>query len=535
MPVKLRPRALSSLTRFLLVFSLVTAVLTQVWVSSASGEAASAAYPDRSDYRIKSIQPDSWPDKDEIAGNNTGGVALNLVWAEWEPELRLAPCPAGQIEYDGHCFRVPTGLDTDIREWTARGLVVTAVIFGTPQWARAGKPCSPVSPGYEWFCTPNNPADFGRFAGMLAKRYNGSSGNGRIADMIVNNEVNTNAWFDIGCGQGVACDTRRWLDEIAANYIAVYDKAAGEQPTTKVLTSLDNQFGTELERPNAHDATLSGMTVLRGLDARIGSRELRVGFHPYPRDLRSIQVSPDDYPYVTYGNLGVLVGWLRVNLPHRATAWSDVQLTESGLNSAAPSTPQQQASATCSSFRNVLATPGINNYVYHRMRDHPSEVGSGLSLGLRNTDGSAKPSWATWALANRNDLSTPLLSCGFELLPHVKLAYGNNPTRGSWTSTRELPAGFTKLKEWKLLRRPSADTVPLYECRVGQHNLVSRDSGCEDQFPLGPLGHAYLNPRPGTVALYRCYVPTNGDHFVSDLSNCDGATVEGPPLGYVVK
>ncbi len=489
-------------------------------------------YPTRGGYRVKALQPDYWPDLDEVVGNNTGGVAFNLLWAEWEPARRSeSGCTApNEIAFDGRCFTIPAHVDGAIRAYSARGLAVTGVLYGTPAWARG--PCTPPTPGFAIFCAPTAPRDFGRFVQLLARRYDGRRGHGRVVDFVIWNEVNANDWFDIGCGNGgPPCDPARWIASYSALFNAAYDGVMAEQPTARVLISLEHHFGASLDAPSTERPILSGETFLRGFAPQVAPRAWRVAYHPYAPDLLRPAFSPDDWPRVTYGNLGTLLGWLRRTFPNVPSAW-EVELTESGINSVSPhSTLTAQATAVCDTFRNVLGTPGIDNYVYHRMTDHPDELVSGLGLGLRNPDRSPKPAWAVWALANRNDLTPPQLSCGFEDLPYTRLRRSYHPSRGHWASTRIAPAGFREEQSWFLWRDPRPGTHLLYECRVGQHNLLSADPGCEGQHPNGPVGYLHDQAGPDTVPLYRCYIPGNGDHFVSESAACEGQRRE-QLLGY---
>jgi hypothetical protein len=320
-----------------------------------------------------------------------------------------------------------------------------------------------------------------------------------------------------------------WLASYASVYNAAYDVILAQQSEVKVLASFEHSFDTAYDRPAASSPLLSVKTFIRHLVPAVGQRKLRLAFHPYAPNLFSPVFSAEDLPDCTYGNIGVLLGWLAQEFPNRAELWGEVQCTESGISSAAPqSDATRQANAICLGFRNLLGTPGIHNYVYHRMQDNKGE--GGLLLGLVDVNGNYKPSWATWALANRPGT----LNCGFEYLPYTKLERSyNRGTAQHWASTRMAPAGFVSEQAWKLLRNEQPGTVMLWECQVGTHNMLTRALNCEGQLARGPVGFVYTSQVPNTVPLYRCSVAAGRDHFVSPDSRCEGQVTE-QLLGYVV-
>ncbi len=82
------------------------------------------------------------------------------------------------------------------------------------------------------------------------------------------------------------------------------------------------------------------------------------------------------------------------------------------------------------------------------------------------------------------------------------------------------------------------NTRMLYECldaKFGVGNFISVDPRCEGRVTLRASGYIYIDQRTNsnTAPLYRCYIRSNGDHFISDKSNCEGQRTESI-LGYYI-
>lgn len=484
-------------------------------------------YPTRSAYRLKGIRPDDWANRDDISKNNAGSVQMYFFWATWEPTKKAPPCNAAadEEEYDGHCFFVPPDFDAAVLDWTSRGVAVTASVGYVPAWARTKRVCSPAAPGYEYFCIPDDAADYARFAGFLAHKYDGKRGHGRIADFAIHLLANNNSLFDIGCGQGTPCDAAAWIGAYADDYNAAYDRIIAEQSTAKVFVSLSYQF-LGADDTTGPTPTLSGPTFLTGLAPQIAPRAWRVSFLA----VNTTSLSIDGDPLVTLGNIGIVSGWLWKTFPNIPSAL-DVQITEGGIESASPGSLSLQSTSLCSAFRNVLGTPGISIFNYSRMKDLSADAAQGSAIGLRAPDDTARPAWDVWANANRNDLTPAQLSCGFEDLPYVRLTRSATPG-GHWASTRTPPANSTTEGSMLLLRDEAPGTVMLFECRIATNrNFITRDRTCNVGTPYGPVGYAYTSQVAGTMPLYRCFKSATADHFVSRDPACEGTAV-GEFLGY---
>ena len=312
-------------------------------------------YPERGFYDIKGVTSFyDVPSSDELLA--TMGIGrLDTSWAPFEPQVVSPPCPGGHAEYDGHCFRVVPEADALIKRFTDAGLPVMAIAFGTPAWARGEKPCDPFNAWHDVFCTPDDPADFARFAGFLAERYDGTNGAGRITDFVIQNEVNMNQWFNIGCGKGIPCDFDQWVHDYAQIYNTAYDAIRAHQPAAKVMIPLTHHLEPSFDAPDLVHPMWSIKTFLPPVVAKLGDREWSIAHHPYPRSVDP-SIDARDLPFATMGNLGVLVGWLRATFPDDPHAW-EIELTEQGMNNPGLF-DDLHARELCDAFRGALGHAG---------------------------------------------------------------------------------------------------------------------------------------------------------------------------------
>ncbi|MBS1846843.1 MAG: hypothetical protein JST73_01065, partial [Actinobacteria bacterium] len=468
-------------------------------------------HPDRGFWDIKGVTNFVGAPDPASAMATMGIGRLDTSWAAFEPTRLALPCPSGYDTFEGHCFKPPADVDAQIKAFTAAGLPVMAIVFATPAWARGARPCVPYNAWSDVFCVPDHPEDAARFAAYLAYHYDGASGNGRITDFVIQNEVNLNQWFDTGCGAGVPCNLDSWVQDYADIYDLSYDAIRAVQPNAEVLIPLTQHFEKVLDRPDDVHPSYSIKTFLPKLVPLLGNRAWELALHPYPRSVTPT-IDARDLPYATLGDPGVVVGWLRATYPDVPSAWN-VEFTEQGLNNPGMFDAQQAASL-CQAFEGVLGTPGVKSFIYHSLHDNLGEFG--LYLGLITADGVPKPAYSTWLHAN--DLSDP--TCGFENAGTTVVRTGTDPETGAvWTSSRPLPSGYVmQTRQWRLAYDAQPGTVMAYECGDGNDDAtvptypsstwLSTAPDCGGATPMGPVGWISTSPGAGATRLVTCSTAT---------------------------
>lgn len=229
------------------------------------------------------------------------------------------------MKYDGYCYNVINDIVNQIKKYTETSIVVTGILYGPPEWARVS-----CTNEMQIFCTSKDAdiKDYGRFVGFFSWFFNRENGHGRVTDFVIHNEVNSAEWFNYGVSLG-NYDVDTWITLYKNNFNIAYDYERKEQKQAKVLISFEHYFDSSFDIYFFQDPErLSVVSFLLCLLPKLGGGEWRLAFHVYPvKDTFDIF----DYPFVTFGNIGILASWLRQTYPNSPYVW-EMQLTENGLN-----------------------------------------------------------------------------------------------------------------------------------------------------------------------------------------------------------
>lgn len=499
-------------------------------------------YPITNDYRIKGILTDLYKPRADLSDNNIGRMNMNFFWNEYEA-INKSVCAENEDFFEGHCYQKFENQVEEIKYYSDKDVIITGIVLGTPDWAMKNNisKCYKSEDSYfRKFCTPDNPEDYARFAKYLAHKFNGKNGKGRVSEFIIYNEVNVRLWWDSACGNN--CTIENITSAYANLYNKAYDYINAENNEAVVLIPFEQNFFDKVAKQDSSHEHVGAADFILSLAPKLGNRVWKIAHHPYPPNFFKAEFSVNDYPKITFGNVGLLVGWLMQQFPNTPSAHS-IRLTEQGINSIAQSSENLQASMLCETFKNIVGTPNIGSYNYHRMTDHVDELAWNTAMGLRNPDGTPKLSWQVWSKANLNTSNPTQLSCGFENLPYTKLSRYFNSTEGKhWATTREPPRYSTTpyIQEisWKLLKSKLSDTQLLFECRVSHNSkgsYISTNVNCDgnNHINYGPVGYSFINSNKNTVELYRCG-DVNVNAFLTNSPTCELLNTPGILLGHVL-
>jgi aryl-phospho-beta-D-glucosidase BglC (GH1 family) len=317
------------------------------------------------------------PDKAEnLQRAADAGATVIHTQASWPA---IAPTkPTTPSDGDDPAYRL-ADLDDLVTSAGLAGLRVMIDVTGTPKWANGGK-----TPNH----MPKKLSDLTAFTKMLATRYNGRSGHGKVSLYSVWNEPNIELFLTPQfSGKKIVGP---------ANYAKLYKAAyagikAGNR-AAKVAIGETSARGRDKPLSGVSDSIAPG-TFARLLSQVKGLKFDAWAHHPYPTSPNLPPLQKVRYPNVTLSTFPQferdLTKWF-----HRAVP---IWITEYGHISRPPGTTgvsyKQQATWTKQALTIVKKDPRIQMFIWFTFRDSPTNP---WHSGLETTTGAAKPAYAVF-------------------------------------------------------------------------------------------------------------------------------------------
>jgi hypothetical protein len=348
-----------------------------VLLLAAGAQGASASVVALQDDRLPTVQGAALEERlDLLASTGVRVTRVDVLWRQVATRRPASPADPSDPAYDW------SGYDALFRGLAARGIGVIAGYYSTPAWASAsGKPqAAPRA------------ADAGRFAGAIARRYDGTRTDavGRplpeIRRIEVWNEPNIAQFWSPQCRRG---PRNRYVPIAARNYAALVSVAAREirraNPDALVLGGVAGPAGGIRDRVRCRTGSESVsagsmIAALRAENVRIDAWSQ----HLYP--IGSPRTATFFPSWNTLGQLTPLLDKLRPNLP--------IYVTETGYHTSYNRfhryfvSEAQQAAWLDETFQVARRTPRVAVTVWFNLQDNPAWTG-----GLLHGDLSRKPAW----------------------------------------------------------------------------------------------------------------------------------------------
>lgn len=308
-------------------------------------------------------------------------------------------------EFEGKTYHFNKGViesyDESISMFTGKNLMVTAIILNG--W----NPATPdlITPGtqqskdaFYYMFNVQTEAGFQQtraIAAFLAERYGGTNPNyGKISNWVIGNEINNQQWNYMG-----KTDLTNYVQKYQDAFRVFYTAIKSTNAHDRVYFSLDHYWNHEIDGQLKY----GGKNIVDSFNSIAnvqGQFDWGLAYHPYPYPMVEPEFWDDDQtglvnnsdtsPVINFKNLTTLTDYFSrdaLRTPDGMTR--HIILTEEGFTAQSATkgyVPEIQAAAYAYSYYLVDSNPMIDAYILSRQVDAPSEVRTGVALGLWTCD-----------------------------------------------------------------------------------------------------------------------------------------------------
>lgn len=349
-------------------------------------------------------------DPEKLAGSELDDLgvkhaAYNIPLSRILGNTSNAYYPTVYYTYNGRSYafngQIIAEYDYVFSTLTNKGISITAIILndihpGYMQLIHPKARSGGRAPYYAFNATDEEGTEFiAAIGSFLANRYSGS-GHGKVMNWVIGNEINArNEWNYIEY-----MDTPSYVEEYAKAFRIFYNSILSVNGNARVYLSLDQQWGKSLYSSNGYGSKEILDEFNRNIKAG-GNIDWGVAYHPYNYPLTSAKawstsgrassyvLDSETTPVITIKNIHVLTNYLqKEELLTDSGEVRHVTLSEMGYTSSAGQ--DLQAASFVYAYKIIEANRYIDNMLFSRETDAPSEVADGLALGINTQGGGHK-------------------------------------------------------------------------------------------------------------------------------------------------